>query len=721
MKYNSEELRFELGEVKDKIFDAINQDLTSTILAGLEIFEEILFTLIEERKKWRIKDDEMKTERQFWGPIEMWSEKEWITDYLRDIIEKTIRKKDPNVICTVIGLMHRIASYAFVNGDVPIFRQFVKSLPLYYYLTTKYSTDEIRKIVITNNLSALEHITEYIISPELERSTTDSAIERNFAFVKAVILMFNELVKISFDNKQHDDFRLFMEKLNGLFGYYERHIQNLMPRLGVFYNNKSQVSVRASIIPEQSPWDKHKKLLQEIDINKSLVRFGIEAWIVHRYDAGNINGEELKTWFQHFRSPGTLSKTWQVFLRAMEREQSNKFHWLQWESQERIGQTTYSSRCREYLQLLCCIYCLQIVGQLEPEKADKAVIEPTAEILNLVGEEDDRPINRTLAGLQKEREKWLIILGEPGFKAIPKFIKALMKAVKAQQERENKIIIDAALSILKIDRFKKLFLDAWKYNTDMRYIIKKYGKYRQKSKPSPSAKEVYNLGFNTLTPKEFFIDEMDLSPEMIWEQYGRGLARVEDEKVVLKLHKELTSIGEKSDVLMHTKEAVNKLLVRGKPCKPIVLIVSSFSVFREFEQDNDFVKIEETERKPRIIGYFKSTMTDIYYITHGKPSIIVVDFAEVGTWIQYRPIKLYEGEYYIGKQREFIYYCNCVTYRVARELLQRQQEEEASKGIAKKSIKERVRELRLQAHIRIAEQFEYRIENANSGFVIPVK
>jgi hypothetical protein len=259
-------------------------------------------------------------------------------------------------------------------------------------------------------------------------------------------------------------------------------------------------------------------------------------------------------------------------------------------------------------------------------------------------------------------------------------------------------------------------LREWRSGAVVRQIVQRYNAYEFVGEP---AKDVELYGFNVLDRKDVYVKESRVSARGWGENYGRELARSENAIILtgivplLKpLRKEAVS-GE--EIPQAVEDAIGKLKARGY--KPIVLVLNAWYATRALE-------VAGGSRRDDVIGegqlgekHFRRTpLYNLNYQYQGKPVIGVVDLTRFGKWRQYKPEQVLEGEQYISEGLSF-----CIrpyTRESAEELLRKRPELMRDREGRERSFEEAISEVQEQVHLRIVEQYEYRIIDESAGYSV---
>lgn len=132
MKAKGNELRTELGYLRDNLIEGIREGKISFVKDGLDMYEDLISTFIKKIKQHGSPYDKKRAMQELATFERGWSEIEWIRDDLRQIIDATIITEKIHVIHDVLYFPVHLASLAFLEGDYYIFHQFINWVPYCY-------------------------------------------------------------------------------------------------------------------------------------------------------------------------------------------------------------------------------------------------------------------------------------------------------------------------------------------------------------------------------------------------------------------------------------------------------------------------------------------------------------------------------------------------------------------------------------------------------------
>ncbi len=720
-KYKGEEVRDIISYVGDGLIDSIRNYKSGAVKEGLEIYEALLITFLSKLKQWNAvykKDTAIREVNSIGGG---WDEIEWINNDLQQVNYMAMDTEYIPILQIMLNMPRRISLLSIKDGDYYIFNEFINWYPYYYHKTFNMKDSSAREFIVGRCSLHLSETLKYYIIPNIERGNNEVEIQSNTDFALGIIFVFNQLLKDALDNNEIDHFSGFLTTLNEAFEFYFRHNQEHEVRsLEYQLKNTSLPSTRKDGIEQQLHLKKvcvsAAATLKKI---MDVMRYGLNSWLLHMYLNGRLTSHDMEKWNSVFDNPGNLEKCWEMYSLARNTDESG-LKWALWESMEHergaayFGTTIYwGGGFENYLRALLCANCLKILGALTDDQK-RAVTIPSSSDVILLAENENSPLRQLLKQITQNKNKWLPIITDSGFKAIPLFEDLLDKAIDAQKEAKNNFIRAAAISPTRLDLFKKEILDEWKKNAELRNIVREYGEYEVFDKPS---EDNIFIGFNQLQPKDIYVDNTEIGIERWGAQFGEDLAGWENEDFIEKI---LTSIdeldediGAKSPTVIVT-QALDRL--EQINCIPIILILNSWTTSSEIEKSELF-KNEDNKPVKGFVGYFRNAPAlNLSY--RGEPYIIVIDLKKFCVWRQFKP-PLSDNDEYLNDELTFS--LKPFTMQSAEEAIINNQRLLFDEDDKPKSKDDVISELQLKVHFKLFEQYEIKIKDKSSGYKIKTR
>jgi len=713
------ELHLELSHFRDSLMDSIKDCKTGGVQEGLQIYYELIIAFLDKLQQWGSTYKKEQAIRESTSLEGGWFEVRWITHDLQEIIDMALRVEYINVIKEVIYFPIRLASLAFSRRDYYIFYQFLDWVTYYYNMALRLKDITVKDFIVSRCSMYLAETLRYHVIPSIERGESDIEIEDGKDFATGIILIFNRLLKSAYDERQMEHFKAFSATVNSVFEFYFRHNQeHEVISLEHQLRNSSLTDVRKEELEKQLKLkQKHVWASNKLEETIRIMFYGLNSWLLHQYIDDKITASEFNEWDQIFQIPKNLQESWEAFSAAAKEEDKDDYGWSFWESREQenriafAGVTTFWGGFERHLRILFCVHCLRIIGKMNEKQKGSAVIPHARETIFLA-ENESSPLRQLLQQIEQDAEKWEVVIGDEGLKAIPAFKGILEKAVQAQRKEENEFIKAANLSAQRVQLFKQEIVDNWSENAELREIVLKHGDY-QFVGDAPEGKNF--LGFNQLQPKDIYVDGTDIAVEGWGSQFGRDLATSENEDFIKQLInnvKDLNNINTEQNPVQKIAGALDSL--EKAKYKPIIIILNSWVSFAVLEKSELFHGVEN-QPGHGLVGYFRDgPVFNLHY--QGEPYIILVDLNKFCTWRQYKPRQIFAEEEYLTKELTFL--LKMFTEESAKDAIQQNPKLLLDKNGNQRTENEVISELQLQVHFRLLEQYEIEIKDRDSGYRI---
>lgn len=716
------ELRLELSYLRDGLMDAIKDGKTGAVQDGLQIYEELVATFLDKLHQWGStyrRHQAIRTSTSIEGG---WFEIRWITDDLQEIIDMAMQTENISVIREVLHFPIHLASLAFSHGDYYIFHQFIDWVPYYYVTGLKLRDSRARDFIIGRCSMYLAEIARYQIIHSIEYALTEENVEVGSEFAKGIVLTFNRLLKSAYDEGEIEHFKDFSATIHSVFESYLRNNQeHELLSLEHQLKNPSLTDVQRSKV-EQKLSLKRRQVHTATDLQETIetILYGLNAWLVHAYIINKVSLDDFEKWNQAFTRPTNLKEAWRLFSISSKQEDKSDYGWSFWQSQEQrrgvafAGITMFSGGFDANLRMLFCVHCLRIIGEMEKEERESAIIPHSRDTIWLA-ENETSPLRQLLGQIEQDTTKWKTIIGEKGLGAVSSFKELLEKAVQEQKKDENEFIRAADLSIQRVELVKRDIVETWGKEAKLREIVRIYGDYKFISDVPEGASF---FGFNQLESKDIFIDDTNIAITGVGSQFGRALATSEDEDFIGKIINNIRSLDCKEsekDLIENISDGLDRL-ERDK-YRPVIMILNSWRAVTTIEQSDLFDK-EENHFGYGLIGQFRNKpVFDLHY--RGEPYVIMIDLNKFCSWQQCKPKQIFEGEEYLADELTFL--IRPFTEESAKIAIQQNPKLLLDEQQNQRPEDEVVSELQLRVHFRLLEQLEIKIKDKDSGYKLSVQ
>lgn len=719
-KDKTEDVKELIGHIRDGLMDSIRERKIGAVKEGLEIYEELISTFLEKLQQWDASYKRDTAIREIHSLGGGWGEIMWIRDDLHEIIDMAIHTEHIGVLQEVLYFPFKVAIKAIQSKDYYVFQQFLDWIPYYYTMISGVEDVRAREFIISRCSMHLSEMLRYYTCPKLERSKEEGEIENNKHFTLGIIFIFNELLKIAYDNREIEHFRGFSATLNSAFEFLFRHgldgevlsLEYQLKHQGLSHMQKAEIEQELNL---------DRKRISVVDTIRETIEimfYGLKAWMLHEYIdiTDKIAPEEYQRWDEVIPSPTNLQESWKRFCSAT-RATHDGFDWSHWEWKEQERGAAYAGIMvfsgggfDNYLRMLFCAQCLKVIARMSEEDKRSARM-PYSHDTIFLAENESSPLKQLLNKVAQDKDKWRAVIDEGGLKVIPAFKGMLDKGVQQQRGEENELIRAADISAQKIAIVKQEIIDSWNKNAEFRGIVCRHGNY-EFTGVNPGIKTLY--GFNQLQSKDIYVEGSNVGIQGWGAHLGLDLASSEDERFIETLLGNLGESKGEKDAVQNVAALLSEL-VQAK-YDPIVVILNSWESYAALEKSESF-KEEENQSGHGLVGHFQKK--PVYNLYHrGKPHIIVADLKKFCVWRQYKPLQVFDGEEYLSDELTFL--VKQFTEESARDAIKKNNKWLLDKQGNPRSEAEVISELQLEVHFRLLEQFELEIKDKDSGYKLPI-
>jgi len=231
MTSSTEDLRVELGYLRDNVVEAASQRKTAIVENGLKTYEALVSAFIDLLKEFDAtysRDQALAEMRSIGGG---WSEIDWIRDDYREIADAALAAHNINVLDPVLRFPMRLSRLAYRERDYFIYVQFLNWMPYLY----GQALDVLQPRKITRNSVQgdtflfqnvrdgvslyLHDLANLTIGHDISESTDSEEIKISCEFSRWVFVVFNRLLKDAYDRRRVDDFQHFASEFFDIYGH----------------------------------------------------------------------------------------------------------------------------------------------------------------------------------------------------------------------------------------------------------------------------------------------------------------------------------------------------------------------------------------------------------------------------------------------------------------------------------------------------------------------
>ncbi|MBD3282312.1 MAG: hypothetical protein GF387_01770, partial [Candidatus Portnoybacteria bacterium] len=477
-KLDLEEARNYILKLKKLVLDSVETQKIDQLGYALNIYTDLIEYFYAYLKPFGggFSDEQarnMSMELAFGGlkPVR------WIADDIREIFERGFLSDSKEIIREVAYLPIRFLKYAIDYEDHLIFQQFqYYPVRLYQHAIKlkKSGNDELAEFVVDRSWRYIKEITDYHLEPKLKEEYPEESFKD---FSIAIIKIFQNLLKTSFDNRDATNFNSYLTTVTGLF-------RNMS--ISTRYDN-----------------EKAETLSNYIESKRSEMLFGLASWIAFQFE-NNKDDEKLSRIYGYIanRLPSTLNEFTNIFLDCHKLETEKFWGWDNWEMDMK-GEGQVHFQILEKLERFYAIRTLTLLEKKSTEEIQKINLPTNRDFAFLA--EGTRDLKKTLEIIKQNPSEWSFVLSEQAISKVDDFQSLLEKVKAVQDEKDTQRKREAIISQEKVRKFKKGIVKNFTNNPTIRNILKHYNHFVEKLTEIPD--KVKKIGINTVFDKAPFFDE----------------------------------------------------------------------------------------------------------------------------------------------------------------------------------------------------------------------
>jgi hypothetical protein len=725
MSSSTEDLRVELGYLRDNVVEAASQHKTGIVESGLKTYEALVATFINVLKEF----DSAYTREQALAEIHSigggWSEIEWIREDYREIADAALAAQNINVLVPVLRFPMRLSQLAYRERDYFIFVQFLNWLPYLYdqafnvlrpgeARTEEPASEESLFHNVRDRLTLYLHdLADLRIGHEINESTDTEAIETSCEFSRWVFVVFNRLLKDAYDKRRVEDFQHFASEF---FDIYDRAVNEyLYASPWVESANDAGGEKPQPLSPDAA----RKACYQGLSRLRRIIFLGLEAWLLRDYTTDKLPLEQARAFRDSTFLPSDIPDLWRLYLEARQDRYEEELDWRWWESHEHPRRGAYSGMAFDLLVLTPILLRMLTAASMDREQIQALQLDLTPELFYLVGdgsgplisslnEVADSAALRELAPFNSDAVGWLR--------------ERFLALAREQASHEERRVIEASLSPERVEELKRNVLKGWHESSYLRKLVQHRGSYELAGEPPPG---LGSLSVHLWERKDIFVGGSRFSTHSWGSEWGRSLAQGEDELVVRQIASVVPSLSpdavDPATVARYLDQALDAIGID----EPFVLLVGSLRASWALADSGRFRYShrgsfgEEHEGEPNPSGYFDDI--PVYEIHSNETALaLVADLRELGRWQQYRP-----RETPLSEHLEDVILFELETYDEAKaqELLSEQPDTFRYEALdtgrqRERSMEERITQVLQNVRVLVLEQLRFDVTNPDAGRVI---
>ncbi len=564
----SNEIKKELGQIKDQLIEAIKGVLISRVEDLKEVYLLFAESFLERLHRFGggFSPEQAKKERN--SITGGWNELSWLRHDISELFPIAVNSNNKEIINDIGFLPVAISIRAIKARDHLLFQEFIGFTGYLYKLSSDLSGD-IKEHVIDRSWRYLKEVTDFYIAPIIkdEESNSKNDYEDFGNFVVHVYKTFQDLIKSSFDRNDFDSFSIFLGKFDSLFKDIDE-IELQYPRsehLEHLLSNTEDPLEKEKLIKQIAEKKDLEKIQNQVKSQQKEVIFGISAHILEKYK-NKATDELVKRFYDEISKylPTDLIKLTQIYLdvHTFEREDSWGWDWWDLVMDGGVQHIDFKSK----LDRLYVVQSLRILSGLEEEAIKTIQLPYNRDLVYLSA--DSGSLNKFLESIINDSLKWNFVLRPKAISRIDLFKELLAIAKQKQETEEENQVRNTQISEAKIVEFKTNLIKKFSEHTYLRKLITQLGTYTNKSSETYIS-EISLWGFNQIYDKEAFLDKWHVSYGDSGGHFGDGLAESENRFIYKEIADNIlyTEKVLPNDVLDKIKDYIDKNQIEN----PIIL------------------------------------------------------------------------------------------------------------------------------------------------------
>jgi len=456
-----------------------------------------------------------------------------------------------------------------------------------------------------------------------------------------------------------------------------------------------------------------KELRHSVNDSRRKAWLGLGGWITNSFMRGAIGAQQFKSFFNTVsRRITSLKSLSEVFFETISYVGGIELDWTSWDMntwEETPGRIrTGPIRTEGWLTWY---YCLQGLS-LTPVTIDASStpITPTAGM-----EHQLTSIAQTCETIRRESGRWGVAVDVDSLNTkIENFLAFHERAIAQQKRMEEDALIQAEISSEKWLQFQEDFVTEWRRTAIMRALIQKYGDFVDRTHEPPPQQPVPR-GINVRDHKGAYVD----LPRLHYVDWGGGHARNlghgEDTLIVAQLSSMINRTLDITDS-GHLAEAISHALreLRDNGYEPSVILLRHFEPLMHLRQLDDFLSAWQPGCPLEDIQGYEGTFKDIpvFVIPELDQNVcLVLDLRALATLVQYQ-VPQAPGQTLWFDATSF-------DDDSALDLIRRVPNLRRDRLTGRfRRTSDVVRELKMQVHLRVLENFEVLPADRNAAYRI---
>ncbi len=687
----AEEVRYEISGAKDQFISAIeNKQLGKTeelVSLYIKLAEGFLEHITKCGGGYSAEQATKERHSLFAG----WEQVRWLSSDVRDLFEQAMQSHDREIIRNVAYLPIAIARRAIGKQDHYLFQEFIWFAEFLYVSAIKEKDDDLKAFLIDRSWRYLKETCDVYVQAKLREGVlNEEQLESLKDFGIHFFVIFQNLLKRAFDNRDIESFKTFKSKTEKLFEHFEPRAPEK--------KSKMQPTI--------------ERIGQEIRIKRSQMLFGLASWILEDF-VHNKTDELIRQFYDSIEStfPQRIEDFTDIFLKTHSFVVEDFWGWSRWEV--RADKEARFIQILEKLERFYAVKSLTLLAGKTDEEIRKIKLPHSRDLAYLA--EGTGDLIWILSDIKTNPDDWKFVLSENALSKVDVFKELLTKAKEAQEQEEVKIKREQAISQRRLQGFRKEVLKTFYEGATMRDIFAKhFNAYVDKTKEKADRKK--RFGIDIVDDKAPFFDEWHVHYGGWGENYGRDLASGEDSYLLDEIVKDCKEI---------TKEEFEGALEKIKNPDDIVIFATSIAFWRFFEDSNNFKPkwyggVKQLDIKGFAGWYeFSGQSIPVFETYHRNidTQILILNKSKVGRLVQLSPLNEGESQEFI----EDIFYMNIQAFSENTQLME-EFIKKPPEWLKRIGDEQKQREhLRERVRIQIFERFEYRRPDDFEGYMLVIE
>lgn len=708
------DLTVEFERLRDSLVEAIHAGKVSRVESCLDVYRAAVQAFLEKLREFGAVYD-FEAARQEASSIEGgWAEIEWIKNDLRGAIDAAFKGKSDEVLRKVIFFPLSLALRALQEGNYYVFEQFLWWMGFSYQKSRERPGQREQRDTIELIATFFRDMSDYSIEPQFRYAATAEEIKRHAEFSRGVILVLSQLLKAAFDNRDLFGFRVFAETLSALFEGLRREGGEGDEELLRWRLQQGNVAPQEHE-EIQEKLDLARRVRQasaEVDRTRNEAFFGMGAWIVQKHLATEEGVTEVRSYCDVIRVSIEIGPLTALYYDLSKKRVGERvFGWEAWIMEEAPRRQVVSINFDYYLSRFYVLKALEALRGVSHE-AGAAIELPLNDDLEFLAGREDGELQRAIKEIEERKEKLGPLVDSSQIDAIPVFREILARAVARQKTKEADELIAAPLDTPKVRGFISNVVREWRRGAVVRAIVEGYGNTKTGGE-APEGLGYY--GFNVIDRKDVYVAGSRVHASDWGTEHGRSIAATENQLVMGLISKAIRerNVGRgRVDAVGQIDQAIRELSETHTP--NVVILSSAWHVATQLRQAESFRASEPQGVGARdFVGFYRDIPV---FQVHGRGErgrVYTLDLKRLGTWWQYSPRRVFPDEEIVGV---FSFYLRAYDEVGARELLRKRPKLATDSDTGQRlEAAEALRQLQQRVHLRILEQFEYRVDDSAAG------